>query len=424
MNTLIEQEQEKTGLQYWQQSAVLLLAIAVIISRRPDAIFHAQFYAEDGHVWYADAYNYGWWPSFLRAHTGYFQTLPRLGASLALLLPLSLAPLVLNIIAIAVRAIPVNLLLSSGSAPWGSLRFRFLLAGMYLVVPNQAEMSCGITESQWLLALSAFLVLVTTAPRTGPGKLFDVVLLLLCGLTGPFCIVLLPFAFLLARKQSDRWHWERVGVLLVLCLIQVWALLVVDPAGRKETALGATPGLFARILGGQVYLGTLLGGNGLAARSGHSLFTLLVCAAIGGSVLVAICFVRARLQMKLFLLLATIFFVLALISPTGAVADGMSAWENLAGGPGIRYWFFPTLGFAWSIVWCTQSRSGALKTVSAVLLCTMCFGIIRDWRHPAFRDMHFADDARRFETATAGTAVTIPENPEGWNLTLVKRSPK
>ena len=102
----------ETGLRSWQQSAIFLLACAVIVSRRPDAIFHAQFYAEDGHVWFADAYNLGWWHALFRAQDGYFQTLPRLAAALALLAPLSLAPLVLNIAAVAVEALPVNILLS------------------------------------------------------------------------------------------------------------------------------------------------------------------------------------------------------------------------------------------------------------------------------------------------------------------------
>jgi hypothetical protein len=126
---------------------------------------------------------------------------------------------------------------------------------------------------------------------------------------------------------------------------------------------------------------------------------------------------------RLFLILSLVLFALALVSPTGWVPEGVSAWANLATGPGIRYWFFPTLAFAWSLLWGFQSRSGALKTVSVVLLCLMCFGIVRDWRHPAFKDMHFADYAKSFEAAPAGTAATIPENPAGWTVRLVKHPP-
>src|ERR1035437_10257778 len=93
------------NLRPWQHVLVFLFAFVAFISRRPDAIFHPQFWAEDGRVWFADAYNLGWWTALFRAQDGYFQTLPRLGAALAQLLPIALAPLVLNCIAIAVQVL-------------------------------------------------------------------------------------------------------------------------------------------------------------------------------------------------------------------------------------------------------------------------------------------------------------------------------
>jgi hypothetical protein len=51
----------------------------------------------------------------------------------------------------------------------------------------------------------------------------------------------------------------------------------------------------------------------------------------------------------------------------------------------------------------------------------MGVGIVRDWSHPVFQDLHFSEIASRFESAPAGTAVTIPLNPAGWNMRLVKR---
>ncbi len=417
-----ERSAEQPNLRPWQHGAIFLLAIAILAARRPDAVFHAQFWAEDGHVWYADAYNLGWWPALFQVHTGYFQTFPRLGAALALLVPLSLAPLVLNLLAMAVQALPVNLLLSNRSSAWGVVRFRALFAGIYLALPNCKELSYGITESQWLLALCAFLLLAASKPQSPAGRVFDLLVVLLCGLTGPFCITLFPIALYLAWRERNHWRWAIAGALAALCLIQAWALLIVDPAGRSSAALGASPALFMRILAGQVFLGTLLGGNGLAANSSPLLLPFLICVAIGGSAIIAIIFFNSPVPFRLFLILSTVIFALALISPTGWVPEGVSAWANLSTGPGIRYWLFPTLAFAWSLLWCFQSRSAVLKTVSAVLLCVMCFGIVRDWRHPAFKDMHFADEVKRFNAAPAGTAVTFPENPAGWTVRLVKRA--
>jgi hypothetical protein len=418
------QPAEHSGLHPWHHGMIFLLACATLVARRPDAILHAQFFAEDGHVWFADAYNYGWWAALFRAHTGYFQTLPRLGAAIALLVPFYFAPMVLNAIAIAVQAIPVNLLLSSRSSAWGSLRFRALLAGIYLALPNCSELSSSITESQWLLALCAFLLLVASIPQSLAGRVFDVSILMLCGLTGPFCITLLPFALFLAWRRRECWRWVPAGLLAGLCVVQAWALLIVDPGGRARAALGASPALFARILAGQVYCAALLGRNKLAVLPGLPVLLCLVAVAIGGTAVVVFCYLSSSLQLRLFLLFSAALFALALISPTGSLSGGTSFWANLAAAPGIRYWFFPTLAFAWSVLWCFRCRKPRLKVIGGYLLFFMCIGIVRDWRHPAFQDMHFAEYAKRVEAAPSGTTVTIPLNPEGWNLKLVKRSPR
>jgi len=415
------QQDRQFEIRVWQHGAAFLFACAILIARRPDAILNAQFRAEDGHVWFADAYNLGWWPALFQAHTGYFQTLPRLGASLALLVPLSLAPLVTNLIAIAVRALAVNLLISARSGAWGNLRFRALLAGLYLALPNCAELSCGITESQWLLALCAFLLLVASTPLGFAGRVFDVSILTLCGLTGPFCIVFFPFAFFLAFRRGDRWRWVPVGVLAALSLVQAWALLVVDPGGRTHAPLGASPALFTRILAGDIYCTALLGTNRLAVLPSLSVFIFLVCAAIACTALVAFCLLKSPPPLRLFLLLAAAIFALALISPTGSIPAGTTYWADLADAPGNRYWFFPTLAFAWSLLWCLHSRTALLKVVAAYLLFFMCIGIVRDFRHPAFKDLHFDANAKHFEAAPAGTTVTIPIVPEGWDMVLVKR---
>lgn len=424
MDTTAMEQEQQIEPSSWKHVAFFLLACAILVARRPDAIFHAQFWAEDGHVWIADAYNLGWWPALFRTQDGYIQILPRLGASLALLGSLSLAPLVLNLVAITVQALPVNLLLSSRSSAWGNLHSRAFFAGMYLALPNCSELDANITNSQWMLALCAFLLLVASTPRRAVGRLFDISVLVLCGLTGPFCIFLLPIALFLAWRHRDRWRWVPAGAIAALSLVQAWALLHAGgPSSRPfHTLVGASPALFTRILAGPIYLGTLLGHNEWAAHPGPLLFIFLLCVAIGGTAIVAICFVKSAVEMKLFLILSAMLLVASLISANAHPPAGVSVWELLADAPGIRYWFFPTLAFAWSLLWCFRSRAPFLKVVSAYLLILMCIGILRDWRHPAFQDLHYAEYVKRFEAAPVGTTVTIPVNPAG-DMRLVKRSP-
>jgi hypothetical protein len=151
-------------LRLWTHLGIFLCACLVITLRRPDCVTHAQFFAEDGAIWFGQTYNYGPLKSLFWTYNGYFQTLTRLAAATALLVPFRYAPLVENLIGIAIAAIPVNLLLSRRSAAWGTMRFRLVLAALYLLLPNTREMIGCLTNSQGILALCAFLILTAEPP--------------------------------------------------------------------------------------------------------------------------------------------------------------------------------------------------------------------------------------------------------------------
>jgi hypothetical protein len=401
----------------WRGVAIYLLAFAVVITRRPDAVFHAQFYAEDGSIWFADAYNYGWWRVLFSPYEGYLHIVPRAAAAIALLVPLSRAALVENLIAIAIQVLPVSLLLSSRSAPWGSLRFRALLASLYLFLPNTREMVGTVTESQWIIGLIALLLLVALPPRSSVARAFDLLAFVLCALTGPFCIFLFPIAaFLMWSMPRDSWRRVTTSILLVGSIIQGLSLLL-HPSGRQHPFLGASPEWFARLLAGQVYLGTLLGGNGLSLRLSAE---MLACIAVAGTMILVLAATSSPIGMRSLLLFSCLLFMASLISPTAYPPPGGTAWKMLAIGSGIRYWFLMSLTFAWSLAYCARSAAWAIRGPAVCLLVLMGVGFVRDFRYPAYADLA-PQYAKRLAEVPAGTIITIPVNPPGWNMWLIKR---
>jgi len=100
---------------------VFLAAGAIIISRRPDAILNAQFFAEDGTVWFSDAYSLGV-GSLAMPQAGYLHSLTRLIALFAQFFPFTASPLVMNLCAIAIKFCPLV-----SFCPNDFLRFPFLL---------------------------------------------------------------------------------------------------------------------------------------------------------------------------------------------------------------------------------------------------------------------------------------------------------
>lgn len=148
------------------------LVAGAIYSRRPDALLNPQFYAEDGLAWFADAWNLGWLHSLTLPTGGYLNTLPRL-----------------------VCGLPVNILLTSRCSNWGPLWIRGLQAALYVMLPNSREIHVTITNTHWHLALAACLIGFSNTPHSWTWQLFDVIVLLLVGLTGPWALVLTPLVF-------------------------------------------------------------------------------------------------------------------------------------------------------------------------------------------------------------------------------------
>jgi hypothetical protein len=328
-----------------------LVAAVAIVSRRPDVLFTPQFYAEDGVVWYASAYNVGWLHALALPEGGYLNTLPRLAASLALLVPFHAAPLVMNLLGIVLQVLPVPVLLSTRCAAWGSFPVRLLEAAIYVALPNSTEIFVTITNAQFHLALAAGLLAFAAPPTTWPWKIFDVSVFLIAGLTGPFGVVLLPLAAAFWWVRRQPWHFTVMGMLTFASLIQIGEFLYSSPLHRPAANLGATPALFVRILAGNVYAGALIGQNGYARWK--SMAFLLVVALLGTAVVVYT-FVEAGLERKLFILFCFLLLAAGLWRPL--IPGETPHWELLRDSRGMRYWFFPMLAFLWSLVWCATQK--------------------------------------------------------------------
>jgi hypothetical protein len=415
------QQKPQIEITWWHHAVIFLFACAVVVSRQPDAVFNAQFWAEDGHVWFADAYNLGWWSALFRVFEGYIEVFPRLGAALALLVPLKTAPLILNLLAITVRALPVSLLLSVRSSAWGTLGHRAMMAGIYLTLPNTGELNATITNSQWFLAFSVFLMLVGSKTRNIWEWCFDLFILLLCALSGPFCIFLLPIAAFLLWMRREQRYWLAAGVFAAGSFIQGWNLINGGLAGRFHGPLGASLTTAVKLFATQLYIGAWLGPNRIATIAWAGLYAVFIVVAVGGAILTVLCLLKTRLEYRLFFMFSAMVLVAALKAPLTTEKD-MAPWAVMVIGWGTRYWFFPCLWLTWSVLKLLNDNVRTLRVVSGALLCVLFFGILLRWRIPALPDTNFAENAIRFESAPAGTEMVVPVIPDGWNMRLVKRA--
>jgi hypothetical protein len=404
------------------QAAVFLISFLVLFSHRPDAILNAQFYAEDGARFYADAYEFGW-RCLLMPYGGYLSTLLRLIGLLTQLVPFGLAPLLMNLCAIAIQILPVNLFLSARfrAIPYNVRVFGSLL---YLALPNAFEIHANTTNIQWHLALLALLVLLSQAEAAKAWRYFDYAVLCFALVDGPLGILLVPVAAILLWLRRDRRTVASLWVMIPFAALQSQFILFSN--SRRPAPNGASLERLAGILGGQIFLSSVLGVRTFAQvflfGDRRLLFSVEVAAMIAGLVLIVYGFRSSPFELRLFILFAAGVLILALSHPLAGPETNFPQWEYLQiPGRGSRYYFFPILAFYASLFWlASPGVSKGVRYVAFAFLLLLPIGAYRDWRYPRFADLHFQSYAATFERTAVGDRVTIPINPIGWEMQLVK----
>lgn len=413
----------------WAASLPALLALyagfaLMLLARNPAALLHPEFWAEDGWVWYPDAYLYGL-QSFAVPLAGYLQTLPRLVGWLAQPFPLLWAPALFALASLLVQALPPLFLVSSRMADaWPDTRGRCLFALLWLALPNTREVHVNLTNAQWHLSTLAFLVLLSRPPRSWPGRALDGAVLALSGLSGPFCIVLAPVAAWMAHVRRDRASLLRAAAVLAAAAVQ-GALVAATIGERAPANLGAGPRLLARIVSEQVVLGAILGEGSMSALTALEAWetnVLPLLAAAAAAALAVAALVRGSQALRLAVLSATLLFAAALSHPQ-INFDGPQ-WPSMQiPGAGQRYYYVPML--AWLAVLFSLAGSGIWwrRTVGTVLLGYAAIGVWSDWRIVPHPPSGFAALARTFDAAPPGTEMAFPFPPlfDGRPMRLTRR---
>jgi len=405
------------GLSLGWQVGVFAISVLAIYFRCPSDISHAQFFAEDGQAWYANAYNSGGLHALLLPCTNYLVIVQRLGAWLSLFFAFATAPLIMALIGTVLQWLPVAILLSPRCRRWASLSLRVFFAAIYIAMPNASEIHVVLTNSMWHLALAAILLAFAAPPQSWVGRLFDTVIFALISLTGPFGILLAPVVLLFWYVRRQRWSLAAFGLLSLGGCVQIYVMH--HYGNRASGPLGATPGLFIRLTGGNVFVAGILGRLAWPKLLPTS---LLLASFLAGLSIIIYFWWHSNLELRLFAACCGGIFLAALRSPL-ASANPFGLWYSLLETAGTRYWFFPTLLFLWACCWCSLSAPARpWRFAGALALLLLPVGIVHDWRYPSFPDEHLALYQERLQQAAPGQHIVIPIAPTPWTMELVKRS--
>lgn len=404
-----------------------LIAAGLILSRRPDVLLHPQLWAEDGRIDFQNAYNLGLARSIILPQAGYFETFPVLAAWIARHFPLTDVPFVMSLIGIAVQTVPAALLLSRRAETISpDIRIRALLALATVVLPNEFELDGTTINAQWFLAMAALIVILLAPPRHARWRALDAIILLVCGLNGPFAIPLVAVAaFRYWRRGRDVVPTWQVGLLVACAVIQAFALLYLshhdagNPAveARPHPTLGATPNLFAALVGGRLFLGLIIG-EGAGLQAGHIVQWL---ALVGGLACIAGAVRRGPQELIIALAVGAAILGGALLNPSAP----SPAWPIIALVPpnGQRYYLLAQLAWFGLLVWAMSGATARpLRWAAAVAVAaSLAVAIIGHWSLPAAPPSTFARQVARFDRVPKGTSFTFKIEPSSWVMVLTKR---
>ena len=215
-----------------------MISAVVVFYRRPDAFYNSQFWAEEGTVFYAEAYHLGF-KSLFNTCGGYFHLLPRLISCVltAFSVPIHIVAFVFCYSWFLVLA--VLLVYIWKRLPFSSLK-RFFIAVSVSLIPMQAEVFMNLTNVQWIMALFPIIIFSSTnAEQNIKWFMADLVVIIFTALTGPNYTVLLPLFIVLLFLQRHRIKQSSqqmilYGVAIVCGLIVVSALINTGGVNRVE----------------------------------------------------------------------------------------------------------------------------------------------------------------------------------------------
>ncbi|WP_088892088.1 hypothetical protein [Leptolyngbya ohadii] len=388
---------------------VLAIAAIVLAIRKTGALLNPQFWAEDGPIFFLQQYEEGAIAIF-KPYAGYLLLIPRLVALFAdTFFSYAAVPLVYNLASLILTLIVA----ASVFSPRFQVRYKPLFALAIVLVPLYSnEVFLNITNVQWILALLPLIVLLKEEPDRSYGNVqvqwaIDIAAIVLCGLTGPFIVLMMPL--FIWRRFVDRSHYRRIALLAVVSVSLIQILFIVSDSGggQEGSTLLSLIGNIPRqmnILGYRVFAGLFIGIKAPYSLSRYFFVLYLILVFV---------MLRYAVPKKNYLIpFCLIFQALILLAAFAKFGDGVSVLIPV-GDHGIRYFYIPYVMLTWSLLVLLESHEKPIRFLTAILLTLVVISSLTS----GFRSYPFIDyNWKAYSQFIGKEDVTIPINPEGWDL--------
>lgn len=204
-----------------------LILLTIFFYRSPFIFLNGRFMAEEGSIYFANAYQFGFLYSFLFVDltSGYINLWANISGILANLFSLKFAPLVSNYLALIPKIFIIILVLYNKSILLVKFEYKVLVCFLIFLSPtNVPEIWLNSINSQIFFCIISF-ILVFSHYEGNRINYFHLILIFIAGLTGVYSCILFPVFFLKYIIFKNKQNLFNFLSIFVCSIIQLSLIL-------------------------------------------------------------------------------------------------------------------------------------------------------------------------------------------------------
>lgn len=192
----------------------------LILIRVPALLWPGRFWAEEGSIYFREAYKDPPIAVIMRSNLGYYSLFNKLSCVVAAhAVPISYAPVVTAVFALFVQLLPIASLLFSRLDSMASAMLKVCACFVILLVQPNQEVWLNTINSQFFLCVAAAVVLMSE-PTGRSSHLIRIGSLVLAGLTGVISCLLVPFFIVEYARSRTAHRLHEIMALGSACVVQ------------------------------------------------------------------------------------------------------------------------------------------------------------------------------------------------------------